>query len=179
MATSESSIPSTHGRDEDRSSWCVHGLQPFVATHVYMVDTIINNWQIAALFLLVAIGVIGFEISTRRWKRIVQEKLRSRPQLTSEEFGKVFFGETAHRASIAKELKEILAKHLPISIDGLQPEDKFQETLKMDMFDSLSTVEVVMEIEDKFSIKFVDDEIKPDLTFRQLVDYIERRVASK
>lgn len=109
----------------------------------------------------------------------MQKRLSSRPQLTSEEFGKAFFGETANRASIAKELREIVAKQFPISIDGLQPDDKFQETLQTDMFDSLSTVGIVMEIEEQFSIKFVDDEIKPDLTFRQLVDLIERQVESK
>jgi acyl carrier protein len=145
-----------------------------------MVQTIINNWQIVVVLLLVAIGVIGFEFSTRRWKRIVQEKLRSRPQLSSEEFGKAFFGETANRASIAKELREILARHLPISIDGLQPEDKFQDTLKMEVFDSLSTIEVVMEMEERFAIKLLNDnELKSDMTFRQLVDYIEHRVAGR
>lgn len=111
---------------------------------------------------------------------MVQEKLDLRPQLASDEFGKTYFGETTRRASIAKGLREILAKHLPVSLDGLHPDDKFQETLKMEMFDSMSTVEVVMEIEQRFEIAIGnDEEIKPDITFHQLVDFVERRMARK
>lgn len=145
-----------------------------------MIETIINNWPIALAIFVVGVGIIGFELNSRRWRRVVQHKLHSRPRLTSEEFGKKFFGETTNRASIAKELREILAKYLPIALEGLQPEDKFQETLKMDMFDSLSTIEIVMEIEQRFEIVIGnDEEIKPDITFRQLVDFVERRTARK
>jgi len=144
-----------------------------------MVETIINNWPIAVAIFIVGIGVIGFELNGRRWRRVVEKRLGSRPQRTSDEFGEMFFGETANGASIAKELREIVAKHIPVLLDGLQPDDKFQEALSMDMVDSLSTVALVMEIEERFAIKFVDDEIKPDLSFRQLVDLVERRVVNK
>jgi len=145
-----------------------------------MAESLMTNWQVAVVVLLVAIGAIGFEFNRRRWKRMVQTKLDSRPQLASDEFGETYFGETARRASIAKDLREILARHLPVSLDGLQPDDKFQETLKMDVFDSLSTVEVVMEIEQRFEIALGnDEEVKPDITFRQLVDFVEARTARK
>jgi hypothetical protein len=92
-----------------------------------MIESITSYWPISLAIFVVGVGVIGFELNGRRLKRVVQNTLSSRPQLTSEEFGKAFFGETVKRASIAKELREIVAKQLPLSIDGLQPEDKFQE----------------------------------------------------
>ncbi|MDN5942823.1 MAG: acyl carrier protein [Nitrospira sp.] len=133
-----------------------------------------ENWQVMVVVLLVILGGVGFEWHTRRFKRIVRSTLSSRPQLTAEQFGRIHFGESILRTTIAGDLRNIVAKHLPVSIDGLHPDDKFQKTLMIDIFDSLATVEIVMEIEDRFGIKIGDDrDIKPDITSRQLVDYIE------
>lgn len=139
-----------------------------------------EHWQITLVVLLAIFGGIAFELHRRRFKRLVQSKLDSRPYLTAEQFGRMYFGESTLRATMAADLRNIIAKHLPVSINGLHPDDKFQETLMMDMFDSMATVEIIMEIEERFGIKCGDDEeIRPDLSFRQLVDYVERRARMK
>ncbi|CUS34124.1 hypothetical protein COMA1_11527 [Candidatus Nitrospira nitrosa] len=127
-------------------------------------------------FLALTFG--AYYLFVRRKKMKLSRYFLSRPQLTHKEFGQAYFGESKSREILATKVRKILAQYIPVSIDGLSPEDKFQQHLMMDTFDSLSSAEFIVQLEKKFNISLRDDEaLKPDLTFRQLVDHLALRLS--
>lgn len=123
----------------------------------------IGAWQ-AIPSLAVIFGALYLFI--RHKKNKVSQQLASRPQLTPQEFGAIYFSENKLKKILAVEVREILSHHIPVSVDGLSPQDKFQEQLMMDTFDSLSSAQFIIELEKKYGISIRDDEvIKQDLTF--------------
>lgn len=126
-------------------------------------------------FVAATFGV--YYLFVRHNKNKVAQLLTSRPQLTHREFGATYFGESKLREALAADVRDILSHHLPVSVDGLNPQDKFQEQLMMDTFDSLSSAEFIIKIEEKYGISIRDDvALKPDITFGQLIDHLEQRV---
>ncbi|MCS6285926.1 MAG: acyl carrier protein [Nitrospira sp.] len=131
-------------------------------------------WK-AIPFVAASLGV--YYLFVKRNKNKVSQMLTSRPQLTHREFGAIYFGESKLREALAVEVRNILSHHLPVSVEGLSPQDKFQEHLMMDTFDSLSSAEFIIKVEEKYGISIRDDvALKSDITFGQLIDHIEQRV---
>jgi acyl carrier protein len=97
--------------------------------------------------------------------------------LNEKDFGKQFFPEGS--AEIAAKLREILSRHLPVDLSQLQPNDRFVEDLRMDDFDSMSTVEFVIEIEKEFGIEIPNSVAEKMATFQSVVDYVAEAVKSK
>jgi acyl carrier protein len=122
--------------------------------------------------------VIGGGVLLHEWsnKRRAKRLLATRRALNSTAFGRTYFGESDRRASVAAEVREVLAEHVPYSLEGLAPDDAFVRDLRMDELDSMSTVELVLGLEQRFGIKIPDAEAQRILTFRELVDYLEQRV---
>jgi len=74
----------------------------------------------------------------------------------------------------------MLASKLPYSLGGLTADDKIQETLRLDAFDSLASAELVMELEDRFRIELRNDEaFQKDMTIRDLVEYLDDRIKNR
>lgn len=72
---------------------------------------------------------------------------------------------------IFEAVKEIIVKELKIDPDKVTLEASLQEDLGAD---SLDAVEIVMDVEDEFSIS-IDDELAESIkTVKDLVDFIER-----
>ena len=69
-----------------------------------------------------------------------------------------------------------VVEHVPYKLDGLGPDDAFVRDLRMDELDSMSTVELVLDLEKRFGIEIPDEDAQKILTFRELVDYLEPRV---
>lgn len=134
------------------------------------------NWWESIVFIgvITALGALGFHFHARRIKKQVSAVLSTRSQLTSSQYGEKYFGETPTRSAIARDLREMLASKLPYPLAGLGPDDKIQETLRMDSFDSLSSAELIMELEARFGIDLHNaPAIQNDMTIRDLVDYVE------
>lgn len=68
-------------------------------------------------------------------------------------------------------VKEIIVKELKIDPDKVTMDSSLQEDLGAD---SLDAVEIVMDIEDEFSISIDDEAADSIKTVRSLVDFIER-----
>jgi acyl carrier protein len=77
---------------------------------------------------------------------------------------------------VAAEVREILSHHVPYGLEGLHPRDRFIEDMRMDELDSMSTVEVVVELEKHFGIDVPDSDAESIRTVGELVDYIDRRL---
>ena len=102
----------------------------------------------------------------------VREKLKGRPQLEGDFFARTFFPD--NKREIAKRVWEITKRHSVADITGIIPEDKFVADLRMDDLDSLSLVELTIELEKEFDIKLEDGRLEGVQTFAELVDEICR-----
>jgi len=123
--------------------------------------------------LISAAGVLLYERHNRRG---AERLLQGRPALDPAGFGQAYFGDSARRAQLAAEVREILAEQVPYSLAGLGSDDAFVQDLRMDALDSMSTVEFALGVEEHFGIKIPDADAERILTFRQLLDYLDGHV---
>ena len=69
-----------------------------------------------------------------------------------------------------EKVKEILSKQLEVSVDEIKLANSLQEDLGAD---SLDVVEIVMALEDEFSIEIADEETAKIKTVDDIVKYID------
>ena len=78
------------------------------------------------------------------------------------------------RDEIFEQVKSILVETLSVDEDKVSMEARFQEDLETD---SLDLVELVMTMEEKFSVKISDEEAAGIRTVSDAVDFVEKRLA--
>lgn len=69
-----------------------------------------------------------------------------------------------------EKVKELVAAQLGIDEAVIKPESNFKEDLKAD---SLDLFELVMSLEDEYSVSIPSDELEKILTVQDVVSYIE------
>ncbi len=77
------------------------------------------------------------------------------------------------KEEIFDRLKAMLVEQLGVDESDVTLEASFQDDLDAD---SLDLVEVIMEMEDKFSIKISDEEAEKIRTVGQAVDFVAERI---
>ena len=134
-----------------------------------------------AWYWAVAIFVPAFlcfsRVGAKHQEQIFEEHFHGRPVLSEEEFGRHYF--PPDRAEVAAKLRTILARHVGLDISRMNPTDRFIEDLRMDDFDSMSTVEYIIEIEKEFGIEIPNSAAQKMTTFQGLVDYVAEAVKPK
>jgi acyl carrier protein len=75
--------------------------------------------------------------------------------------------------SIEKRVKEIIVEQLGVNESEVTPEAKFVDDLGAD---SLDLVELVMALEEEYSIEISDEEAEKILTVRDAIEYIQAHV---
>ena len=75
-------------------------------------------------------------------------------------------------ATVEERVKKIIAEQLGVEEDEVTPEASFVEDLGAD---SLDTVELVMALEEKFSIEIPDEDAEKILTVGKALDYIKEK----
>ena len=75
----------------------------------------------------------------------------------------------ASREEVYERVKDVLVEQLGIDDGDITEEASFQEDLDAD---SLDLVELIMELEDQFSVKISDEDAQGITTVGQAVDYI-------
>lgn len=73
-------------------------------------------------------------------------------------------------------VKEIIMKQLAVNAEQLTPEASFIDDLGAD---SLDTVELVMALEDEFSVKIPDEEAEKIATVKDAINYMNEHVPAK
>ena len=71
--------------------------------------------------------------------------------------------------------KRIIAQRLEVDEDLIADDTNFARDLGMD---SLAGVEIVLDLEEKFGIEMPDIEAERLIKFKQVVDYIQKKVSS-
>jgi acyl carrier protein len=79
-------------------------------------------------------------------------------------------------SEIESKVKEIIMDKLGTSEDKITPEASFRNDLGAD---SLSTVELMMELEEVFGVDIEDEEAEKIQTVKEAIEYIEKKVAEK
>jgi len=78
------------------------------------------------------------------------------------------------REEIAKMVKDIIVEKLGVNPSEVKEEASFVEDLGTD---SLDTVELVMDLEEKFGLEIPDEDAEKIKTVRDAIDYIEKKKA--
>ena len=76
----------------------------------------------------------------------------------------------AAEKSIDQRIKDLIVEQLGVNADQVTPEAKFIEDLGAD---SLDTVELVMALEEEFSIEIADEEAEKLQSVGDVIKYIE------
>jgi acyl carrier protein len=79
-------------------------------------------------------------------------------------------------SEVATKVKEIIMEKLGTSEEKITPEASFRNDLGAD---SLSTVELMMELEEVFGVEIEDEEAEKIQTVKDAVGYIEKKLAEK
>jgi acyl carrier protein len=77
--------------------------------------------------------------------------------------------------SVEDKVKEIVVKQLEVSPEQVRPEASFTEDLKAD---SLAVVELVLALEEAFSIEIPDEDTEQIRTVKDAIEYIKAHQAA-
>ena len=79
-------------------------------------------------------------------------------------------------SEVETKVKEIIMDKLGTSEDKITPEASFRNDLGAD---SLSTVELMMELEEVFGVEIEDEEAEKIQTVKDAIDYITKKLGDK
>jgi acyl carrier protein len=77
------------------------------------------------------------------------------------------------RAEIEVKLSDLLVDELGIERDNITMDAKFEEDLEVD---SLGVVELLMALEDNFSVKIPDEEAEQITTVGEAIDLVQKKL---
>ena len=77
---------------------------------------------------------------------------------------------------ILEKVKSMLVEQLEVAPDKVTLESRIVEDLGAD---SLDTVELIMALEDAFNLEISDEDAEKLLTVREVVEYLQKKVANK
>ena len=78
--------------------------------------------------------------------------------------------------AVDEKIKSIIAEQLGVKADEVTPEASFIDDLGAD---SLDTVELIMALEEEFSVEIPDEEAEKMTTVGDAIKYIEEKAAAK
>ncbi len=77
--------------------------------------------------------------------------------------------------SVEEKVKEIIVKQLEVSPEQVRPEASFTDDLKAD---SLAVVELVLALEEAFSVEIPDEDTEQIRTVKDAIEYIKAHASA-
>ncbi len=74
--------------------------------------------------------------------------------------------------SVAEKVKEIIVDQLGVSADEVKPEAKFVDDLGAD---SLDLTELIMAMEEEFSVEIADEDAQKIVKVQDAIDYVSNK----
>lgn len=124
------------------------------------------------------IGILGFGLlEGRSKKKKIESVFAGRPQRTAADFYTSFFTESGIPEEIVSGVREVLEEILGADLSRINDSDDFSKNLAFFWdFDSMADVEIVCDLEERFSIKITDEEAVATHTVRDIVELVWRKV---
>ena len=140
----------------------------------------ITTITLIGLFAVVMLAGFLMDAQNKRrdaqYRRSAREYMSSRRRRSALEFGREFYPD---RPEVASEIRDLLAKHIPIDLAQLEPSDQPVQDLHMDDLDSMATTEFLMDIEDRFGIKIEESAAIQMRTVDDIVRYVIAKIDQK
>ena len=77
--------------------------------------------------------------------------------------------------AVAEKVKSIIAEQLGVKIEEVKPEASFIDDLGAD---SLDTVELIMALEEEFSVEIPDEDAEKMIKVGDVIKYVEEKAAA-
>jgi acyl carrier protein len=132
--------------------------------------------QITAFVTGIIVVVTLYVTYHRRLRRERNRLLQSRAPVAALEFGATYYGTDPSKAEIASFILLKFEELTGYQFTGALPQDRIVDDLRVDELDSLATVEIIHEVETRFSVNVTDVEAAAT---RTLGDFIELVAAKR
>ena len=104
-------------------------------------------------------------------KRTFARKFAGREQVPVGQFGLRHYADP-HKAEIAAFIAITLQELIGYDLTGMTPADRFIEDLHLEDIDSMAAVDILTEVETRFSVKITDTEAAQVQTIHDLVELV-------
>ena len=128
---------------------------------------------------IISFVILGYMLTifeTKRKEKEIQNAFKGRESLSPEDFYEKYYRDKDIAIGTVKGVRKVLEEQLDCDLSKLSSDDDFSENISFFWdFDSMASVEIVLALEEEFSVKIEDSEAGKAHT----IDDIVMLVASK
>ena len=134
---------------------------------------------IAFFGLLILLGMLLVTYYKMRHKKAVNSLFAGRLELSEKAFFEQYFAAQGISEAVAVGVRQVLEQTFVADLSCLAAEDDFSQNIRYFFeSDSMADVELIIALEEKFSIKISDSEAENIQTIRQLVMLVNEKVSN-
>jgi|GEM_PF-3092415 len=136
------------------------------------------SWLTVLLISVFAVSAVF--LVDRTTKNALSRKMGNRPTRSDREFYDAFFKGTDFSEEMISSVRRIFQKQINFDLSRLQADDDLSGDFKAIWdLDSMSSVEIVVDLEKTFDIKISDQEATEMTSFRKVVQVIHHILTEK
>jgi len=129
------------------------------------------------IFAFVMVGYLLTIFETKRKQKKIENAFKGRELLSPKAFYEKFYLDKEIAIETVKGVRKVLEEQLDCDLSQLSSEDDFSENLSFFWdFDSMASVEIVMALEEEFSIKIEDFEAEKAHTINDIIMLVSSKV---
>ena len=123
------------------------------------------------MLLIGVLALLGFVcfLVDRAHRRQLVRRMKDRPPMNDDEFGRLF---PVDQAPIAIRIRQLLGRWVDIDLANVAPTDEFCQHLGLGRTDGMDVDDFVADVEKDFHIEFPDSEAQKMRTLQDMVEFI-------